>query len=128
MKRALAILLLLGTPSVCPGTVLESDPPAALTIVEPVLLAASSFVTVYNGRSIGKRSLFWSCLGMAIGTMTLASSTSELTSIPALTATFGAASFFVSLARLPRPMGVDAPPRRVGLEMNWRAAQLVVRF
>jgi hypothetical protein len=128
MKRALAILLLLVTPSVCPGTVLESDPPAALTIVEPALLAASAFVTVYNGRFIEKRSLLWSCLGMAIGTMTLASSTSEVMPAPALTVAFGAASFFVSLARLPRPMGVDTPPRRVGLEMNWRTAQLVVRF
>ncbi len=57
MKKALAILLLLVTPSVCPGTVLESDPPAALTIVEPALLVANVFVTVYNGRFIEKRSL-----------------------------------------------------------------------
>ncbi len=63
---------------------------------------------------------------MAIGTVTLA--TSELMPVPALTAAFGAASFFVSLARLPRPTGVDTPPRRVVLEMNWRTAQLVVRF
>ena len=128
MKKALAILVFLATPNVCPADVLESDPPAALAIAEPALLAASSFVTIYNGRLIGKRSLLWSCLGMAVGTATLALSTSEDVSVPAVTAVFGTACFFVSLARLPRPAIAEAPQRTTGLQIGHRTAQLVVRF
>ena len=128
MKRTLACLIFLATPNVCPATVLESDPPAAFVIAEPVLLAASSFVTIYNGRFIEKRSLLWSCLGMAVGTVTLAFSTSDLLPVPAMTAAAGAACFLVSLARLPRPEVADTRPRTTRLEIGWRTAQLVVRY
>ena len=128
MKYILALLVVLVTPEVCAANVLNEEPPEALTIVEPVLLAASSFLAVHNGRFIEKRSLFWSCLGMAMGTATLALSTSDAMHVPALTAVCGTATFFISFARLPRPAGRDTPSRAAGLEMGWRSAQFVVRF
>ena len=128
MKRALVILIFLASPGVCSADVMTSEPPRALVVAEPVLLVSSLLVTVYNGRFIERRSLFWSCLGMAIGTVTIGLSGSEDASLPVLTAVFGTASFFVSVARFPRLGDVEEPSRTTGLEIGSRGAQLVVRY
>lgn len=127
MKRTLAILFLLATPKVCPATVLVSEYPTALEIAEPLLLLAGSFVTVYNGRHIQKPSLLWSCLGMAVGTVTIAFSTSEVLPV-GVTAAFGTASFILGFARLPRPVVSDTRSRTTSFEVGWRMARLVMRF
>ena len=128
MRRTLAILVLLTSPSVCLADVGRYEPPRGLVVAEPVLLVTSFLVTAYNGLSIERRSLFWSCFGMAIGTATLAISTNDDTSLPVLTAVFGTTSFFVSVARFPRFGDAEGASRTTGLGIGSRGAQLVVRY
>jgi hypothetical protein len=129
MKRTLAILVFLASPSVCPADVGTSEPPPrAFVVAEPVFFMSSLLVTVYNARFIERRSLFWSCLGMAVGMATIGLAASEDASIPVLTAVSGTASFFLSVARFPRLGDVERPPRTTALEVGSRGAQLVVRY
>jgi hypothetical protein len=112
VKRALPALaffsLVHASTSLAQGELIDSPPESpddgALVAVEFAMISASAVTAIYNGRLAvqGKRSLFWSLAGTAVGAATLWASASNESKMPAADVVAGIAAVVTSVARLPR--------------------------
>jgi hypothetical protein len=125
MKWLVTCLVLAVTPIASSATVAKSP---SLLAAEPILLTSSAFITVYNLNHFKTPSLFWSGVGIAVGTLTLVLSTADAAAIPVADAVLGAMSILVGLARFPRAEVGRSPGHATGFHVGWRSARFTVRF